>query len=277
MALPRRVSLLALTLAACVPAGRPDYEASLAQWAGLVAGRSAAVTLYSPCDSGDGIRAMWRPGTPPVDRGIGVLTFPDPFIGQRSDTMTIRAAPSAEGRVVARYILRTAPEFSWCYRLEVSAEGITDNSLEIGYESVGLAIDSLTPSIGWARVIFGFDQAGTPERGWVEVGAERTHWVLWADHFREMGGFLWSANELKPEFADGPNGSPIELDLAQNEAGWYDFEAVALEFDGPWMHARIRTPTICVAPDAPIRETAAWIRYLTDTGRPAVWYATRGC
>jgi hypothetical protein len=161
--------------------------------------------------------------------------------------------------------------------MEVSAEGTTDNSLEIGYETVGLPLDSLTPTKSWARVIFGFDQTSTSKRGWVELRPERIHWVIWADHFREMGGFLWSANELEPEFADGPDGSPIELDLAQSEAGSYSFEAKALEFDGPWMRVRIRTPTGCVAPDSLIRETTAWIRYLTNTGRPAVWYATRGC
>ncbi|NNG17681.1 MAG: hypothetical protein HKM89_14490, partial [Gemmatimonadales bacterium] len=106
---------------------------------------------------------------------------------------------------------------------------------------------------------------------------EQTHWVLWADHFREMGGFLWNATELEPEFTGGPNGLPIELDLARNEAGSYSFEAEALGFDGPWMRVRIRTPTACVAPDSLIREMTAWLRYLTDTGRPAVWYATRGC
>lgn len=272
----RAVSLL-LTLAACAPADRPHLEAAVTEQAGLVAERSGAATLRDPCDSGAGIRAAWRPGTPPIDRGIGVLTFPNSFIGQRSDTMTVLTAPSAAAPVVARYILRSVPEYSWCYRMEVPAEGITDNSFEIGYETVGLPFDSLTPTKRWARVIFGFDHTTTPKRGWVELRAERTRWALWPDHFREMGGFLWNANELEPEFAVGPGGSPIELDLARNEAGSYSFEAMALEFDGSWMHARIRTPTGCAAPDSLIRETTAWIRYLTDTGRPAVWYATRGC
>jgi hypothetical protein len=277
MIFTRCALLILLPLAACAPAERSDREPPESQPAGLVADRAAAMARRDPCDSGSGVRATWRPGTPPVDRGIGVLTFPSSFVGQRSDTMTIRATASVEAAVVARYILRKIPEYSWCYRMEVSVEGITDNSLEIGYESIGLPFDSLAPSHGWARVIFGFDQANTPKRGWVELRPERTRGVLWADHFREMGGFLWNANDLEPEFADSPNGSPVALDLARNEAGSYSFEADPVEFVGPWMRVRIRTPTGCVAPDSLIRETTAWIRYLTEAGRPAVWYATRGC
>ena len=71
----------------------------------------------------------------------------------------------------------------------------------------------------------------------------------------KWAGSSGTRNERQPGFADGPRGSPIELDLARCEARWYDFGAVALEFDGPSMHARIRTPTICVAPDSLIRET----------------------
>jgi len=271
----RRASLLALVLA-CGPGDRPARGVPLPDQAGLVATRATAV-MGDPCDSGMGFRAVWRTTLAPIDRGIGVVTFPDSVIGRRSDTMTIRAAPGDEAPIIARYILRAVPEYSWCYRMEVTAQGITDNSLEVGYESVGLPLDSLTSSSDWARVIFGFGHDSTPERGWVLLEAGRTQWALWPDHFRTMGGFLWNADGLEPEFADGPGGAPAALDLARSEGGAYDFEVQAIAFDGPWMHARIRTPSGCAAPDSLVRETTAWLRYLTDTGRPAVWYATRGC
>jgi hypothetical protein len=101
VAITRRVSLLALTLASCASADRPHVEAPVTERARLVAEHSGAVTFREPCDSGGGFRATWRPGTPPIDRGIGVLTFPDSFIGQRSDTMLIRTAPSARSAVDA--------------------------------------------------------------------------------------------------------------------------------------------------------------------------------
>lgn len=276
MTLIHRTSLLALAVGACAPGDRPSYDVPLPHQAGLVAQRSTAV-MRDPCDSGAGFRAAWRATIAPIDRGIGVVTFPDSLVGRRSDTMTIRAAPGDEAPIIARFILRSVPEYSWCYRMEVSTEGMTDNSLEVGYERVGLPLDSLTSSKEWARVIFGFGRDSTPELGWASLDAGQTTWVLWPDHFREMGGFLWNADELEPEFAEGPGGAPIQLDLARSEGGSYNFEVEAIAFDGPWMHARIRTPTGCGDPDALVRQTTAWVRYLTDTGRPAVWYATRGC
>jgi len=266
---------LILTVTVCTVAERPGTTTRAADRAGL-ATPAVLPNSSDPCEVGEGTRAAFRSSLAPIDRGIGYVAFVDSMIGRMSDTMTIHAAPGRAAPVVGRYILRAVPDYSWCYRLEVYADGITDNSLEIGYETVGLPFDSLAPSAEFARVVFGFRRDSSAERGWVRLSAERTRWVLWPDHFRSLGGFLWNADELEPEFADGPDGSPVDLDLARSNGG-YDFEAEIIGVDGPWLHARIRTPTPCVAPDSAIREATAWLRYLTPAGRPAVWYATRGC
>ncbi len=274
----RVASLLALilTVSAWTGAARQGMAIRVTNRASLATPAGFPDT-NDPCDVGEGTRAAFRSSLAPIDRGIGYVAFVDSMIGRMSDTMTIHSAPGRAAPVVGRYILRTVADYSWCYRLEVPAEDITDNSLEIGYETVGLPFDSLTPSREFARVVFGYRPDGVVERGWVRLRPERMRWMLWPDHFRSLGGFLWNADELEPEFADGPDGTPVDLDLARTDGGGYDFEAEILGVDGPWLHVRVRTPTLCVAPDSAVREATAWLRYLTAGGRPAVWYATRGC
>ncbi len=234
-----------------------------------------------PCDDGEGYRAQYG-RRDRGDRGIGILSILDTIVGRRSDTLVMHADSTPSSPVVARYILRSIPEYSWCYRLEVYEPDIADNSLEVGYETAGLPIAALGSRGRWTQVIYGITKEGRPRprprprMGWTLVEGKPVNQVLWPQHFQAMGGFLWADGKTPPDFRDGPRGAPVDLGLAPDPNGNYHFEVQILEARGRWLKAHIRFPSLCVA-DSVTHEGVVWFRYLTDTGRPAVWYATRGC
>ncbi|MSR36187.1 MAG: hypothetical protein EXR95_06015 [Gemmatimonadetes bacterium] len=50
-----------------------------------------------------------------------------------------------------------------------------------------------------------------------------------------------------------------------------------LEQSGDWMRVRAVSPSdYCAAPGA-ARQDTLWIRWRAETGRPRVWFYTRGC
>ena len=223
------------------------------------------------------------------DRGIGIVTFDqgagadtrsggasgrltaDAFV---ADTIVLLRDTTAR-QVAARYILRTNGS-SWSYAVE-SREAAERASLEFEYEVEGLPADLVTADARWVRAIYGTMPDGSARRGWIRLTPGLTRYEAWTSILVERPLFFDTG--IAPEFYGSPGGPAVPFPVQRHSDGRADYIMHPMEVraDGGWMRVRVATPSdMCGAPDA-VRQATLWIRYLSDSGRPRVWYHTRGC
>ena len=80
-------------------------------------------------------------------------------------------------------------------------------------------------------------------------------------------------------FHEAPEGPAAPFPLPPPGSGGPpgDYILWPLERAGDWMRVRAVTPSdYCADPPAP-REDTLWIRWRGASGRPRVWFFTRGC
>lgn len=221
------------------------------------------------------------------DRGIGILFFDrrpgaDTRAGNAgarvpSDTATadtIVILRDTTGRqVVARFIMRTAG-MSWSFALE-TREDVERASLEFDYEIEGLPIDLVTPDERWIRAIYGTAADGSTRLGWVRLTPGLTRYTSWRSVLPEQPLFFDAG--ITPEFFGSVRGQPSPFVLERGANGLPDYIMHPMEVRGDWMQVRVTTPSdMCAAPTS-VRQGLLWIRFLSDSGRPRVWFHTRGC
>lgn len=235
----------------------------------------------------------WRAGWDVGTGFVRIAPSPDGPPGTApADTFRILADPRPDARPVGRAFHRG-------YRLFVEAreEGLVDGALEVGYEERALPVLLTAPDGRWLKVSFAFDGDDEARTGWVDSdhpSLEHRSWDAW---LRERGVLLF----VDPDsigFFTAPDGERRELSLAPS-AGSQNFDHVMVPIasesasenaDGdPWMEVRVVSPSDYCADTEPEAksgrdaasdvslEERAWIRYLTDDGRPRVWTFTRGC
>jgi hypothetical protein len=216
----------------------------------------------------EGWRHLFDPG--PVDPGLGVLAFPAFYDDARpADSLALYLRPSA-GRPAGFFIV-TTDSMSQSFALEWPAP-LATNLIEFDYEIPGLPFDSLSPDRRWARVIPGFGPDTQPVYAWARVGAGSARLVVWAEQLGQHDLFFRAGAE--PAFFDAPAGRPVAFPLP---ADGQDYILHPLEARGAWLRVRAVTPSdMCADPASP-RSAEVWIRYLDGSGRPRVWYHTRGC
>jgi hypothetical protein len=81
-------------------------------------------------------------------------------------------------------------------------------------------------------------------------------------------------------FFEAPDGPAASFALNPD-----DYILWPLELRGDWLRVRAATPSdYCAAPPPPgvpaapaSRQDTLWIRWRAETGRPRVWFYTRGC
>lgn len=209
-----------------------------------------------------------------------------------ADTVRILADPRPDARAVGRAFHRGYRLF-----LEAREEGLVDGALEVDYEERALPVLRTTPDGRWLEVSFAFDGDDEARTGWVDSNhpsLERRSWDGW---LREQG-VLFFVHPDSIGFFAAPDGERREMSLEPSVGSRvYDYVMypVAPERNSedavgdPWMEVRVVSPSdYCAGPapeaepdrdatsDASLAERA-WIRYLTDDGRPRVWTFTRGC
>jgi hypothetical protein len=220
-------------------------------------------------------------GFEPRDLGVGIVSFESSPLGEAAlpwtDTMVIRANPSADAPVVARFLFQVPEPYTWGYALEAREVGVDTYGLEFDYEVQGLAADSVTGM--WVRVLYGLHADGSPRRGWAPLEDGRTRFRLWREILLERP--LFFRDEADLAFHDRPGGHRIAVELARrapDPSSAFDYRLEPLAVDGRWMKARLVTPDGSCDPDVgPEREHIVWIEYLDAEARPRVWYYTRGC
>jgi hypothetical protein len=211
------------------------------------------------------------------ERGAGVVFAGDAFLGgpSGSDTVTVLAAPD-EPTVRARFIL-DRDSLSWGYRLEAREPAAEGAALEYGYEEWGLPVLPRGPgnAPGWVEVRYATGLGGEPLTGWVRLAAP-LEMLSWSERLAESPLFLLEPDSIG--FHPSPDDPAALLELAPDDSReGFDYILHPLESRGSWMRVEVVTPSdYCFDPPAPRRDTM-WIRHLDPTGRPRVWYYTRGC
>jgi hypothetical protein len=220
----------------------------------------------------------WSTGEPGLlDRGTGIAFLANqPGYGTvEAETVLVRARPTSSAEITGAFLYQEMRKgIAWRYGV-AAPRRLRPNVLEYGYEMSGVPIDRLTPGERWARVILGFDMKDQPYLGWVALDSTRVRYLLWKKVL--AGNPVFFLPEEPPRFHDQPGGKEVPLGtrLGDNR----DYIMHPLETQGPWLRVRVAQPAdICGGPDhGRVRNTVAWIRYLTPTGRPKVWFYTRGC
>ncbi len=210
----------------------------------------------------------------PRDFGTGILYLregPD-LRAPRSDTLPIYGSPDPASELRALFVFDQPEQHHYSYLVLSDQPDLVSNVLEFAYEESGLPLDSLAPG-GWVRVIYARNQAGEPQKGWIEPRPDQVTHLLWRDHLQEQS--LYFLSPEAEQFYAAPRGEPLSIPL-QPLPG--DYELIPVGVEGEWMQVRVVMPTVCVAePGEEPTEQLAWIRYLHPDGRPRVWYYTRGC
>lgn len=148
----------------------------------------------------------------------------------------------------------------------------TDNLIEFEYEKLGLPLRGISDN--WLNVIYGYDKSGNVLTGWIEQSVA-TDYFLWKDYLKSVMLFFESTDRIN--FFDTPNGNKVEFKLQPSQNFKYDYIMKPVELHGDWMKVEVTSPSnYCDTPE--IKETKElWIKYLDKSGRPLVWYFTRGC
>lgn len=232
----------------------------------LAAGAATAAAQTTPLVRTEGWRHLFDPGS--IDPGIGVVAFGAPQGPAWSDTLPLYARPGAR-QPIGRFLFASDGAGGWGYAIEWP-ESLTTNLLEYGYEEAGLPFDSLSPDERWARVIPGFTRGGSAVVAWAPV-SELVTIVRWREHLAEHDVFF--RDGVSPAFYEAPDGRPVAFPLPDTS----DYILHPLAIRGTWMRVRAVTPSdMCADPEAPT-QAELWIRFLDPSGRPLVWYHTRGC
>jgi len=235
----------------------------------LGAAAATAAAQGPPLIRTEGWRHLFDPGA--ADPGVGVVTFVSPRQASWADTLPLFAQPGGEGPI-GRFVFAADSVRGWVYAVEW-ADTLTTNLLEYGYEEAGLPVDSLSDDGAWARVIPGFATDGGAVRAWAPIRPGLTELVRWRERLAEHDLFFRAG--VTPAFFDAPGGAPVPFPLRAADDG--DYILHPLEIRGSWMRVRAVTPSdMCDNPAAP-QVAELWIRFLDPSGRPAVWYYTRGC
>lgn len=230
---------------------------------------------------------------PGWDVGTGFLRIrpsPDgPPGAAPADTVAIRSGPRPDATPVGRAFHRD-------YRsmVEATEEDLRDGALEVGYEERVLPVVGTTPDGRWLHVSFAFDAEGEPRTGWVDGDdplLDHHGWEAWLGARGSL--FFIEPDSIAFFTARDGDRSQLPLEPGTGTLG-YDYILYPVSADGaeragrertedggPWMEVRVVSPSdYCAARDTgtelPV-DTRAWIRALTDGGRPRVWYFTRGC
>ena len=268
---------LALCGAACRPTPRDAARRSGSDTTGSSGGAAAA-----PDPTGPFVR-FEAAGVPAYtlerERGVGIVHLdPGPSLaGRAADTLDVRVRPDPRAGVLARLVL----DSSGVYTFEAREGAVqTPGALEFGYEEVGLPILAHGTD-GWERVYLGTSAGGTVVDGWARRRPSYVSVTLWDEMLPGLPLFF----ALPPDsirFYAAPDSAQVGFPVNPD-----DYILWPLEPRGDWMRVRVATPSdYCAAPPPPgtpgaavaaPRQDTLWIRWRGESGRPRVWFFTRGC
>jgi hypothetical protein len=254
----------AIVLARCGGAEEPEPSAEAREpGASAAAGGPQTPGVFTTFP-GAGVPSAW----PERERGLGVVHL-IPGAGPVEDTLNAHERPDSTAPVLARLMLDTVH----VYRFEARAGLLAaPGALEYGYEDVGFPILERGAD-GWERVYLGADSVGRAVSGWARARPPFSDVTLWQNLLADTPVFFVVPQD-SIRFHAAPEGVE-EPFVVEGD----DYILWPLEWRGDWLRVRAAAPSdYCASLDAPApRQDTLWIRWRTETGRPRVWFFTRGC
>lgn len=262
---------VALLAGAC----QPERSAANAVSSGAAARPAPTDTPYVPDPTGPFVRFEGG-GVPPYtlerERGIGVVHFePGPALaGRVADTLDVRVRPESAAGVLARLVLDTSGVYVFEAREGALAR---PGALDFGYEEIGFPILEHGAG-GWEHVYVGSAPDRSFASGWARARPTVVGVTLWNELIPGQPLFF----ALPPDsirFYDAPEGVETRFAVQAD-----DYILWPLDVRGDWMRVRAASPSdYCALPGArpPAAQDTLWIRWRGATGRPRVWFFTKGC
>ena len=196
------------------------------------------------------------------DPGFGIIGLVD--TASVPDTVRIHSSPEASSRVVARFF--HSPDSG--YKL-AARDSVEPSFSEYAYETEGLAALDANHDTSWVRVRYG-TRGDTTLTGWTRPIDGHVFLRSWVDLVFDREAAVGSANPVV--YLASPDGRVLSRRMVDGGAMY------PRAIQGPWMMVRVVIPSQqCEMQAEHSRETYAWVRFLTDRGRPYLAYAPRGC
>jgi len=207
-----------------------------------------------------------------IERGIGVIYLNESLPTKntpKTDTMLIYSDKNLLS-IVSKYVFIPNDRFE--NKLITNAKYSSKAFFEFDYETMGLPIASIDITNSMIEVIYAYNN-NIPLKGWVKCSNKSIGYHQWKYHLL-MKYLYFLSDEFK--FYKSPNGETIEIQITKTGNG-LDYIMKPIKIADNWMLVKVVSPSdFCDDPEKKI-EVTCWIKYLSETGRPLVWYYTRGC
>ena len=205
-----------------------------------------------------------------IDKGIGIVFLNESLPANenpKSDTMIIYKEKDTK-EIAAKYTFNCKDRF----KNEIISKNklISNAFFEFDYETFGLPITKIEPTNDLAEVIYGYSE-NRALKGWVKINDRKVGYQLWEKGL--INHYLYfSTKNIK--FYKSPEGEIESINLVKTENG-FDYIMKPLKTQGKWMLVKVITPTNYGRESSKKFEKEFWIKYLSESGRPLVWYYTR--
>jgi hypothetical protein len=205
-----------------------------------------------------------------IDKGIGVIYLTEALPTNqkpKNDTMLIYKNKDLKV-IVSRFTFYNKDRFK---NEVISRTKIGSNAtFEFDEETFGLPITRIDTINDLAEIIYGYNP-GEELKGWVRITDKKVGFQLWKNSLlnREL---FFSIGEIK--FYKLPDGEIENIKLVKSGKD-FDYIMKPLKTSGNWLLVKVVTPSNYGDNSLKSVEKECWIKFLSDTGRPLVWYYTR--
>ena len=205
-----------------------------------------------------------------IDKGIGVIYLNEALPTNekpKSDTMLIYKSNDLKV-IVSKFTFYCKDRFK---NEVISKTKISSNAyLEFDYETFGLPISRIDTTNELAEIIYGYN-TGEELKGWVRINDKKVGYQLWKKYLIKQ--YLFFASGVI-KFYKSPNGEIENINLVKSGKD-FDYIMKPLKTSGNWLLVKVVTPNDYGHNSLKTVEKDCWIKFLSDTGRPLVWYYTR--
>jgi hypothetical protein len=206
------------------------------------------------------------------DKGIGVAFLEQSLPtndNPKNDTMKIYLDKNLTS-TIARFIFNPRDRFD---NRILSKSKITSKSLfEFEYETYGFPITQVDTLSGTIEVIYGYENS-IPLKGWITQNKANKNYYLWSQYLKE--NYLYFPLNQNFKFYGSPNGKEIQINIIRDNENKLDYIMKPIKVNKEWMQVKLVSPSDYGREPVKKQETTCWIKFLSSTGRPLVWYYPR--
>jgi hypothetical protein len=202
--------------------------------------------------------------------GIGVVRYEAMYRYDAKDV--VRAAPFAGADTVA-----TLVRDSLCFRRPPRCVRSYEQMIEFDYEVTGWAILEFSGDSSWVKVSLAPAQTSGAV-GWVQLQPDSVTAFLWSGILPRHRLFFLREPDIAFYKVPAPK-ARVDRRLATHPgSAELNYIMNPLAVRGTWLRVELLSPSpYCESAEIKVAPDTLWIQYLTDRGRPQVFFYTRGC